>query len=146
MIRDQLEPGWWWSVVEVADRRNPDQQSAARRNLWEVDFCPHFTSIFSLSNEPVFKQSIIVNVISAMGEAQIETGCLMSLSTSGKGLASVQSLVQVFNFTAYQARRLVCQICLHCKKIATKSLNKYSLILLCSYDEVDQWPCLSRDP
>ena len=126
-------------MVEVTDRRNPNQQSAGRQNLCEVDFCPNFTSIFSLSNEPVFKQPIIVNAISAMGEAQIETGCLMSLSTSGKGLASVQSLVQVFNFTAYYAsRRLLCQIRLHCKKIATKSLNKCSLILFCSYDEVDQ--------
>ena len=128
-------------MVEVTDRRNPNQQSAERQNLCEVDFCLHFTSIILFSNEPVFKQSIIVIAVTAMGEAQIETGCLMSLSTSGKGLASVQSLVQVFNFEAYQSsRRLVCQICLHCKK---KSLNQCSLIFICSYDEVDQYPCLS---
>ena len=136
--RSQGGGGRWWRWQTGETPTNKVQKD----KTCEVDFFLHFTSIYSLSNEPVFKQSIIVNVISAMGEAQIETGCLMSLSTSGKGLASVQSLVQVFNFTAYYAsRRLLCQIRLHCKKIATKSLNKCSLIL---FVHMTRWTNVSR--
>ena len=86
---------WWrWQTGET-----PTNKVQKDKTCVKLIFA--FTSHPFFSLEPVFKQSIIVIAVSAMGESQIETGCLMSLSTSGKGLASVQSLVQVLNFTAY---------------------------------------------